>query len=58
MQLSAPRFFTWLVAVIVGGAGILQHFHILNLGFLSPYTFWMVTIGFGLLVLATVFKKL
>jgi hypothetical protein len=58
MKLSAPKFSTWLAAVIIGGAGILQYFRVLNIAFLAPHVFWLVMAGFALLVLATLIKKL
>lgn len=58
MKLSAPKFSTWLVAVIGGGVGILQHFHVLHIDALAPYSVHLIIFGFALLVLATLFKKL
>jgi hypothetical protein len=58
MKLSAPKFSTWLVAVIIGGVGILQYFRVLHINDLAPYTFHLVVAAFALLVLATLVKKL
>ena len=58
MKLSAPKLSTWLVAVITGGVGILQHFRVLSIPVLAPYTFYLLVAGFALLVLAALFKKL
>jgi len=58
MKLSAPKFSTWLVAVIIGGVGILQHFHVLHINELAQYSVHLIIIGFALLILATLFKKL
>lgn len=58
MKLSAPKFSTWLVAVIIGGIGILQYFRVLHIDALAPYPFHLIVAGFALLVLATLLKKL
>jgi hypothetical protein len=58
MKLSAPMFSTWLIAVIIGGIGILQHFHVLHIAALAPYSVHLIVIGFALLVLATLLRKL
>lgn len=54
MKLSAPKKVTWWVALIVGVVGILANF--VTIPFLSEYAFWLVVIGFVLLVLATYLK--
>ncbi len=56
MELSAPKQVTWWVAVVVGVVGILANF--VTIPFLSDYAFWLVVIGFVLLVLATFLKDL
>ncbi len=56
MKLSAPKQVTWWVAVVVGVVGILANF--VTIPFLSDYAFWLVVIGFVLLVLATFLKDL
>jgi len=56
MKLSAPKQVTWWVALIVGVVGILANF--VTIPFLSDYAFWLVVIGFVLLVLATYLKDL
>ena len=58
MKLSAPMFSTWLIAVIIGGIGILQHFHVLHINELAPYAVHLIVAGFALLVLATLLRKL
>ncbi len=56
MKLSAPKNITWLVAVIVGGLGILASF--VNIPFVTANSFWFVAVGFVLLALATLLKGL
>lgn len=58
MKLSAPKFSTWLISVIIGAVGILQHFHVLHINELARYSVHLIIIGFALLILATLFKKL
>jgi hypothetical protein len=58
MRLSAPKFSTWLLAVIAGGVGVLQHFHVLRIDVLAPYSYYLLLAGFVLLVLAALFKKM
>jgi hypothetical protein len=58
MKLSAPKFVTWLLAVIIGSIGILQHFHVLHITDAAPYSVHMIAFGFVLLVLATLLRKL
>ncbi len=58
MRMNAPRWITWLIALITGVVGILVHQGILKMAFLAGYGFWLVVIGFGLLILATLFKNL
>jgi hypothetical protein len=52
--LSTPKTITWLVALIVGVLGIIGQLA----GLLGEFMFWLVVIGFGLLVLATFLKDL
>ncbi len=60
MGLNAPKFGVWLIAVAVGVIGILleRGVHIPVLSEYARYSFWMVTGGFGLLALATLFRGL
>ena len=54
MKLTPPSLFAWLVAVVLGGAGIAA-----KLGYLAaatPYMFWLVAAGFLVLVLATLVR--
>jgi len=58
MKLSAPKFSTWLIAVIIGAIGALQYFRVLHINELAPYSVHLLVAGFALLVLATLVKKL
>jgi hypothetical protein len=54
MKLNPPRTITWLVALIIGAIGIAAKLG----GILGDYAFWLVVIGFGILVFATLLKGL
>jgi len=54
MKLSAPKKTTWWVAVVVGVVGILANF--VTIPVLSGFAFWLVVIGFVVLVLGTYLK--
>lgn len=56
MNLSAPTLPVWVIAVILGGIGILSKLTVIPS--VTPYAFWLVVIGFLLLVLGTLLKKL
>lgn len=54
MKLSAPKQITWTVAVVLGVLGILGNFGIIAA--LAAYSMWMLTIGFVLLAIGTLFN--
>ena len=54
MKLSAPKQIVWMIAVVLGVLGILGYF--VTIPFASAYAFWLVTIGFALLVSGTALK--
>ncbi len=59
MRLSAPKFLTWLIALIVGGLGIALHIiPTLIPGITLPdiLPFWLVVVGFLLLLIGNLFK--
>ena len=56
MKLSSPKKNTWWIALIFGALGILGHFGIIPV--LGTFSFWLLSIGFVLLVLATLVKGL
>lgn len=57
MRLNAPSAAMWIVAVLVGALGILLHTRVVSLPRLGVEPFWMVAAGFGLLVIATVMRR-
>ncbi len=56
MQTNAPKFAVWVVAVVIGAAGLLGHFIVIPLA--TMYSFWFVAIGFLVLALATILRGL
>jgi hypothetical protein len=58
MKMSCPKFTTWLLATALGVGGILMRVNVLHLGRLTPYAFWFVVAGFGLLCLGTLTRSL
>ena len=56
MRLSAPKKVVWLIAVILGVLGLIGHFVVLPV--VTPYSFWLVAVGFIILVLATLLEGL
>jgi hypothetical protein len=56
MRLSSPKQSTWWVAVILGALGIIGTF--VSIPFVSTYAFWVLALGWLLLVLATFLKNL
>jgi hypothetical protein len=52
-RLSRPMRTTWIIALILGIAGILAHVGVLPLPELRAYAFWLVAAAFGLLVIGT-----
>jgi hypothetical protein len=51
---SAPSSTLWLVALLLGGAGIL--FHFVPVPELSKYSYWMLLSGFVLLGIGTAYR--
>jgi hypothetical protein len=56
MRLSAPKQVTWLIAVILGVVALLSFLGVVPQ--LTAYTFWMMTIAWAVLVLATLLHGL
>ncbi|MCG3163671.1 MAG: hypothetical protein JMDDDDMK_05115 [Acidobacteria bacterium] len=54
MKTNAPSSALWLISVIIGALGIVSN--LVKIGGISPYSFWLLAIGFIILVVATVLK--
>ncbi|WP_158601741.1 hypothetical protein [Solilutibacter pythonis] len=56
MRLTPPAFATWFIALLIGAlatAGKLGYFPAA-----APYSFWMMTVAFVMLVLGSLLKGL
>jgi hypothetical protein len=58
MRLNAPSAPMWVIALLVGGLGILLRLRVVSLPRLGIDSFWLVTAGFGLLLIATVMRRM
>jgi hypothetical protein len=58
MRLSPPRKINWSIAVLFGLIGILLQQGIIPLDTYPELDFWLMTIAFLILVIATLFKNL
>lgn len=56
MKLNAPNQTFWLVAVVLGVLGILGQLDIISASIIKLNAFWLVTGGFAILALTTMFK--
>ena len=56
MKLSAPKQITWWVAVVIGALGVLGQ--LVTIPVVSGLSFWFVTVGLVILILATLLKDL
>jgi len=54
LKLNAPSQTLWLISVILGGLGIVSKYVVIS--GVTPYSFWLLTIGFVILVIATLTK--
>ncbi|MDZ7266264.1 MAG: hypothetical protein ONB48_04700 [candidate division KSB1 bacterium] len=55
MKFNAPTQVVWLLAVILGVLGILGNFT--TIAFVTKNAFWLVTAGFALLAVGTMYKR-
>jgi hypothetical protein len=56
MKLNPPKNSTWLLAVVLGVVGLVSSY--ITIPVLSTLSFWLVALGWLLLVLATYMKGL
>jgi len=56
MKTNAPTSLTWIIAVILGGLGIAGKF--VFIANVTANAFWLVAVGFVLLALGTILKRL
>ncbi|QJB57778.1 hypothetical protein [Pseudodesulfovibrio sp. zrk46] len=60
MNLSAPQLLTWMLGVIVGLLGIFIHLDVMSVPALEELVqpFWLVSSGFVVLAVSSLFKRL
>ena len=58
MKLSAPKHVTWWIALIAGGLGVVEHYGVVHLPLIGPYSTFLVVGAWALLILATFLKGL
>ncbi len=56
MKLNAPKFITWVIALVLGALALLSHF--VTIPFISVYFCWIILIALILLLLGCVIKGL
>ena len=57
MKLSAPKQITWIIALILGVAGLLAY--LAHISGIDPQIgFWLVVVGWALLLIATITRGL
>lgn len=56
MKLTPPKVITWWIALVLGVLGLLGYLG--AVAGLSAYSFWLVTAGLVLLLVATLIKDL
>ena len=58
MRLTPPATATWVIALVFGVLGILAHQRIFRIPGLGVEAFWLLAIGFVLLLIAPLVKGL
>ena len=60
MNLSAPQLITWVIGVIIGLLGICIQLDVMSVPALEELIrpFWLVTTGFVVLAISSLFKSL
>ena len=58
MKLTPPATATWIIALAFGVLGILAHERIFRIPGVGIEAFWLVTVGFVLLLLAPLVRGL
>jgi hypothetical protein len=54
MRLNAPSQTLWIISLILAGLGILSHLVVIPN--VSPYAFWLLAIGYIVLLIGTMTK--
>jgi hypothetical protein len=56
MRLTPPSTATWIIALVIGVLGILAHQGAFRISGLGVDPFWLVTIGYVLLLVASLVR--
>jgi hypothetical protein len=56
MKVSAVKYVTWVIALVLGGLALLGHYNVVN--GLGKYAFWLAIAGLALMLVASVARKL
>jgi hypothetical protein len=57
MQVSAVKYVTWVIAVVLGVIALLGHFGTIS-GTIADNAFWFAIAGLALMLVASVARKL
>jgi hypothetical protein len=58
MRLTPPAVATWVIALVVGVLGIAAHTGVFRIAGLGVDPFWLVTIGYVLLLVGSLIRGL
>jgi hypothetical protein len=58
MRLSPPRQVTWWIALAAGTVGVLEHYRVVHVPVIGPYSLFLIIFAWALLLLATILKDL
>jgi hypothetical protein len=56
MKVSAVKYATWVVALVLGVLSLLGHFG--TIGGLAQYAYWFAIAGLGLMLIASLVRNL
>ncbi len=56
MRVTAVKYATWVIALVLGVLALLGHFG--TIGALAQWAFWLAIIGLGLMLIASLVRNL
>lgn len=57
MKVSAVKYITWVIALVLGAIALLGHYDVLG-GTIAENAFWFAIAGLALMLVASVARKL
>ena len=57
MKVSAVKYITWVIALVLGVLALLGHFDTIG-GAIAQYAFWFAIAGLGLMLVASLVRNL